>query len=925
MDADYTPLIRLYFQSLDESIKKHGDRVCLLYQVGSFYENYGYDNINHTEEIGKLLNIMVTRKNKKIPPSATNPKLFGFQIDSLHKFVPLLIANNYTVVIYDQTLEDKQIRKLSHVYTQSTYIEGPIDNIQLNGFVCATLFQNHNIFTLGFTFIEILTGEIKCIELYSKDNNYIKDELFHYIETFHPKEILLYTDINIDVIEKYKITIKNEIPQCFRSIQYQNELLNKIYDCGMLSPIEFIDLERHPDAVICLCLAIQYIHEYNSYLLNNIKIPTILNTNCYLNLTNDTIYQLDLISNKSQTSLFDIINNTVTHMGARLLRQRLLQPTIDADELNKRYNYIEILIPCYKNVQMHLKNVYDLHRIFRRLAINNIRPYDFCLINSSINSLTDANKHVPFNVPDYVTNMILLLRQFIDKTFNLSIIEESRTNALNTEIFKRGVSDDIDKIKDENINFDKKLNDICDYLNKTYYDNIKKPSKKNSVKFVYNKSVVSINSNKGETWIQTTVSRWNIIKNALPDDVKFNVKINTTTAIITNDEIDKISESLHSNNKVKKLLNEYLSLCAALYSQIFNLIEPFIQFISEVDVYCSLAQVAIHNHYVRPVISDNVRFDAKTLRHPIVEVIRKNEQYVANDYIADKGMLLFGVNGCGKSIFLKSVGLIIILAQMGSYVPADSFTFTPFTKIISRVTYDDNMYKNMSSFVVEMTELRNILRYADSTTLVLGDEVCKGTETTSAISIVSATVELLCNKMVPFIFTTHLHDIAELPRIKKLDIYIRHLGIQFDFNNIIYERKLKDGNGPTTYGIEVCKYLDLGDAFINSCVDIKHSLTGDSTDLIANKKSRYNSKIYVDKCSLCGKKNTLETHHLKEQHTADDLGFINTDDGIIHKNDEFNLIVLCAKCHDIIHSTQNINKKITKKATARGIKVRVPE
>lgn len=333
--------------------------------------------------------------------------------------------------------------------------------------------------------------------------------------------------------------------------------------------------------------------------------------------------------------------------------------------------------------------------------------------------------------------------------------------------------------------------------------------------------------------------------------------------------------------------------------------EKYVMFISFIDFYNSLATVAVKYKYTRPVLKNQSTssFKCSAMRHPILEQINNKHPFIPNDFDTDKPTLLFGVNGCGKSILLKTVANLIIMAQIGCYVPAEYLELAPFTKIITRITYDDNMYKNQSSFMVEMTELRSILKHADEKSLVLGDEICKGTETNSAIAIVQTAISTLCKRGIKFIFTTHLHSLntylADLVNDGKL--YMKHLSIhRNERNEIICDRKLYEGSGPSTYGIEVCRSVGFDNDFIASCMEIRRKLIGENTELLSTKKSNYNSMLFVDNCDQCGSQMNLETDHKMEQKLADENGFIKEPitGAIYHKNRLFNLQVLCKSCHN---------------------------
>jgi DNA mismatch repair protein MutS len=252
---------------------------------------------------------------------------------------------------------------------------------------------------------------------------------------------------------------------------------------------------------------------------------------------------------------------------------------------------------------------------------------------------------------------------------------------------------------------------------------------------------------------------------------------------------------------------------------------------------------------------------------------------------------------------MKSIGLATIMASAGMFVPATSFEFYPFEYIFTRIPCGDNIMKGQSTFTNEIAELRNIIKRADGRSLVIGDELCSGTESVSAMSIVAAGIIELTKRDTCFIFASHLHDIVNIAKVKALvpnDLRVCHLSVEYDeaTKKLIYDRQLKEGQGRTLYGLEVCKALDLPDDFMSCANEIRQELLDIEKGLLSGKKSRYNSLLYKDGCKICGAKSDIEVHHIQEQFKADAKGYVNG----IHKNTLFNLVCVCGSCHDKIHN-----------------------
>ena len=289
------------------------------------------------------------------------------------------------------------------------------------------------------------------------------------------------------------------------------------------------------------------------------------------------------------------------------------------------------------------------------------------------------------------------------------------------------------------------------------------------------------------------------------------------------------------------------------------------------------------------------------------------EKYVTNDVrLSSEGILLFGTNTVGKTSIVRAIGIAVVLAQAGMFVPATKMEFYPFNQIFTRIIGNDNLFKGLSTFAVEMTELKMILQCAGARSLVLGDELCSGTETDSATSIFVAGLQHLYQERATFVFATHFHEVVGYEEVAEMSdrLFMKHLSVRYvGDGRLIYDRKLKDGAGDSMYGLEVCKSLQMPDAFLKRAYEIRSKYgcggAGEKSPL-EFKQSRYNSQKLVGKCEMCGTKMARETHHVVQQKYADPVtGWIAGIEGSntsLHKDHISNLKALCEKCHDAIHS-----------------------
>ena len=405
-------------------------------------------------------------------------------------------------------------------------------------------------------------------------------------------------------------------------------------------------------------------------------------------------------------------------------------------------------------------------------------------------------------------------------------------------------------------------------------------------------------------------------------------KQSSSNRSITSVQINKLCKDVSS------IKINLIDTVAKVYANIVNDLECFqtkienvCEFITYVDLIYAKTYIAFKYNYCKPIISklkdtepvEKSYVNAEKLRHCLIEKIQQTELYVANDIAIGTngvdGILLYGTNAVGKTSIIRALGIAVIMAQSGLYVPASSFTFYPYKYIFTRILGNDNLFKGLSTFAVEMSELRTILRLANSRSLVLGDELCSGTESTSAISIFVAGVQSLYEKQCSFIFATHLHEIVDYDEIVSLSsVKCKHMSVVYDkeLDALVYDRKLKDGPGNNMYGLEVCKSLSLPQDFLELAYNIRLKYKPEAKSVLDRKQSHFNAKHIKGQCDNCSKNMATEVHHLQYQQDSDSRGLIeNEKDGLtFHKNHPANLLSLCDACHDEIHSKGTRLKKV---------------
>ena len=387
-----------------------------------------------------------------------------------------------------------------------------------------------------------------------------------------------------------------------------------------------------------------------------------------------------------------------------------------------------------------------------------------------------------------------------------------------------------------------------------------------------------------------------------------------------------INNIIKLKSKKNELVTEiYLNLLEKMCDKIINNIELISKYTANMDVLQNKAYVAKKYNYCRPIIDNTTNksyVTASDIRHCLIEHLQQNEIYVTNDItVGDEkkhnGILLYGTNAVGKTSLIRALGVSIIMAQSGFYVPCSEFIYKPYTAIFSRILSNDNLFKGLSTFAVEMSELRVILKMSDENSLVLGDELCSGTEIQSAISIFLAGLKTLHLKNSSFIFATHFHEIVDYEEMQELDkMILQHMEVHYNkqTNALEYDRKLKDGSGPKSYGLEVCKSLYLEDDFIDLAYQYRNKYYPENQATLVRDTTQYNAKKIKGMCEICKKNVGTEIHHLRHQQEADDKGFIDN----FHKNHKANLVSICEECHLNMHDDNNKNVVKKKKKTTKG-------
>jgi DNA mismatch repair protein MutS len=445
-----------------------------------------------------------------------------------------------------------------------------------------------------------------------------------------------------------------------------------------------------------------------------------------------------------------------------------------------------------------------------------------------------------------------------------------------------------------------------------------------------------ITDSRKQIHVNMEYTNYKKIKENLPIKISgltYPIATGSNTAIIST-QINKICDTIIISKsemkiEIENIFNDFVKKFQNTFDYQF---QKIIDALAVIDNLQNKAYIALKNKYTKPVIimrdKDNDKTStsvsyvkAKDLRHCLIEHINTNEIYVTNDIelgggTCQNGILLYGTNAVGKTSLIRALGIAVTMAQAGLYVPCSCFEYMPYQSIFTRILGNDNLFKGMSTFMVEMSELRVILKSANNNALILGDELCSGTEMDSAISIFVAGLKKMHDSKCSFIFATHMHEINSYEEVTALSrMTMKHLEVTYnkELDCLVYDRKLKDGSGFSMYGLEVCKSLHLPDDFLECAnnIRLKYRNRNNEQSILSLSPSRYNTSKLRSICEMCKTEMGTEIHHLQHQKNADKYDFID----YFHKNHSANLISICEKCHNNIHSMGEQHKKVK---TTRG-------
>ena len=774
-----TPLMKQY-----NEIKRKYPDACLLFRVGDFYETFGEDAVRAS----KILGIVLTKRGAG---SETETALAGFPHHSLNTYLPKLVKAGLRVAICDQ-LEDPKMTKtivkrgVTELVTPGVSLNDEVLQSKSNNFLASVYFGKKNI---GISFLDVSTGEFLTAQ---GDDEYI-DKL---LQNFNPSEVL--------IPKHNKSDFREVFGEDFHSFYLEDWIYKEDYALETLTnhfqtnSLKGFGIEELPDGIIASGAILYYLSETQHNKRQHITSIQRIAEDAYVWMDRFTIRNLELYHsyNPNAVTLLDVIDRTLSPMGGRLLKRWLALPLKDSRKIQERHEVVAYLKEnkdVLKKIQNQIKQISDLERLISKLATGKVSPREVVYLKESLDAIIPI-KNLALESKNEAVKVIG------DRLHSCDLLREKIKNVLNQDApvaiakgnaIAKGVHAELDDLRS------------ISNSGKEYLEGIEK---RESAATGISSLKISFNNVFGY-YIEVR----NTHKDKVPQEWIRKQTLVNAERYITEELKEYESKILGAEEKIYKLEVE-------LFDQLVNWIATYIKpvqlnanLVAQLDCLTSFAQLAIDNKYVCPEIDESFALEIKNGRHPVIEKqLPVGMPYIANDVFLDREtqqlIMITGPNMSGKSAILRQTALIVLLAQMGSFVPAESVKMGVVDKIFTRVGASDNISMGESTFMVEMNETASILNNISDRSLVLLDEIGRGTSTYDGISIAWAIAEFLHEHPArpKTLFATHYHDLNEmtdiLPRIQNFNVAVKELK-----DTVLFVRKLVRGGSAHSFGIHVAK------------------------------------------------------------------------------------------------------------------------
>lgn len=788
MAKELTPMMQQYF-----SIKDEYDNAILLFRLGDFYEMFADDAELAARELELTLTSRNKGKGKKTP-------MAGIPYHSAESYIATLIDKGYRVAICEQVEDPSETsglvkREVVRVITPGTVIDNEMLDDKNNNYLSAVVADEEGF---GIATVDISTGDFSITELTGEE---AQSNLIDELARINPAECLIDNDLYqktevITYINQQLDPIINEIKERFN----YNQAYDLLRDHFKVNSLDGFGCEDLKLAVTAAGAALDFLIETQKRTLDHLNKLTTYSTKDYMTLDANTRRNLELtktIRDQSyKGSLLWVLDQTVTAMGGRKLQKWLEQPLLDVEGINNRLDAVGELkdnIFLKEELKDNLAEVYDLERLMSKITYGSANARDLIALKTSIANLPE--------IKDLLTQFeSSKLKTAADKVDTLedihelienSIKEEPPTTVTEGDIIKTGYDEELDE-------FRQAMNEGKDWI-----ANLEKEEKERtgikSLKVGFNKV--------HGYYIEVTKANLDLV----PDDYERKQTLSNSERYITPELKKKESKILGAEEKSVELEYQLFTEIREIVAKETERVQRVADIVAQLDVLASLAEVAINNNYCRPKVNASDVIDIENGRHPVVEEMLEEESFVPNDsYIdcdQDRFLIITGPNMSGKSTYMRQVALMILMSQIGSFIPADEAKIGIVDRIFTRVGASDDLTTGQSTFMVEMNEVANILNNATKNSLVILDEVGRGTSTYDGLSIAWAVTEYISDQKnigAKSLFATHYHELTELesklPGVKNYNVAVKEEG-----NDITFLRKIVPGRANDSYGIEVAK------------------------------------------------------------------------------------------------------------------------
>ena len=822
--AKLTPMMEQYFQ-----IKNKYKDCILFYRLGDFYEMFYEDALTASRE----LEITLTGKNCGQEEKAP---MCGVPFHSCEPYINKLVEKGFRVAICEQVEDPKAAkgivkRDVIRVVTPGTNVMTQSLDESKNNFIMS-VFCEDDLFGIGVC--DLSTGEFRTTQVEHQD------ALFDEMNKFQPSEIICndafcICGMDFDFIKDKVGAVISPVASYYFEKDNCEMLIKEQYN---LANLEGIGLTDYPFGVIASGALLQYLHETQKNSLSHLMELKVYSTENYMVIDSSTRRNLELCETLREKgkkgSLLWVLDKTKTAMGARMLRKMIEQPLIHKTAIQDRLDAVEMLkdnLMAREELREYMNSIYDLERLTMKVSYRSANPRDLISFKTSIQYLP----YIKDILAQFSKGVLAKMAGDLDTLEDLhelleaSIEEDPPIPIKEGGIIKEGFDEEIDHLK-------KAKTDGKTWLAELEEREREKTGIKN-LKVKYNKVF--------GYYLEVT----NSFKNLVPAEW---VRKQTLTGSerYTTDELKHLEDIiLGAEDKLYSL--EYDLFCEVrerIAAEVVR-IQNTAKAVAMIDVYASLSVVATQNNFVRPKINEKGIIDIKNGRHPVVEKMISNDMFIANDTYLDNGMnrisIITGPNMAGKSTYMRQTALIVLMAQTGSFVPADSANICIVDRIFTRVGASDDLASGQSTFMVEMTEVANILRNATPKSLIILDEIGRGTSTFDGLSIAWAVVEYIANTKylgAKTLFATHYHELTELEgTLDGVNNYC--IAVKENGDDIVFLRKIVKGGADKSYGIQVAKLAGVPDVVLNRAKELVVDLSDADISQKAKDIAQYSKKL----------------------------------------------------------------------------------